>query len=81
MLTARDKARLEWHCRRGMLELDLLLQSFLKKGLDQLSAQQLKDFDLLLNCTDPELFAWLMGHETPEARELKEIVAFIRNND
>jgi antitoxin CptB len=81
MLDAREKARLEWHCRRGMLELDLILQRFLEKRLDSLSPQELKDFDSLLNCTDPELFAWFMGHEEPEAEEFKEIVALIRNND
>lgn len=81
MLTPQEKARLEWHCRRGMLELDLLLQHFLKNGLEQLSTQQLKNFDSLLSCTDPELFAWLMGHGTPETEELKEIVALIRNSN
>lgn len=81
MLDAREKARLTWHCRRGMLELDLILQRFLKQGLDQLSAKELNTFDTLLSCTDPELFAWFMGHEEPESKELKEIVAIIRNND
>jgi antitoxin CptB len=81
MLDAREKARLTWHCRRGMLELDLILQRFLKEGLERLSAQELNTFDSLLSCTDPELFAWLMGHEEPENQEFKEIVALIRNND
>ncbi|EHL30135.1 FAD assembly factor SdhE [Legionella drancourtii] len=81
MLDAREKARLTWHCRRGMLELDLILQRFLKQGLEQLSARELKTFDSLLSCTDPELFAWFMGHEEPENKEFKEIVAIIRNND
>lgn len=81
MLDAHEKARLTWHCRRGMLELDLILQRFLKQGLEQLSAKELNTFDALLSCTDPELFAWFMGHEEPENKELKEIVAIIRNND
>ena len=81
MLDAREKARLTWHCRRGMLELDLILQRFLEQGLDQLSAKELATFDALLSCTDPELFAWFMGHEEPENKEFKEIVAIIRNND
>ncbi|MFT4057941.1 MAG: succinate dehydrogenase assembly factor 2 [Legionella sp.] len=80
MFDAREKARLVWHCRRGMLELDLILQRFLEKRLNKLSEQELKSFDKLLSCTDPELFAWLMGHEEPELTEFKEIVALIRNN-
>lgn len=81
MLDAREKARLTWHCRRGMLELDLILQRFLEKHLDQLSEHELERFDALLSCTDPELFAWLMGHQEPELTEFKEIVALIRDSD
>lgn len=79
MLDAREKARLAWHCRRGMLELDLILQRFLEQGLDKLSAEELNAFDSLLSCTDPELFAWLMGQLDPEDNELKAIVTTIRN--
>jgi len=78
MLKVEEKARLSWHCRRGMLELDLILNSFLEKGLDLLSEPQINQFDSLLSCTDPELFAWLMGHEDPYDKELAEIVAFVR---
>ncbi|MBL7478835.1 succinate dehydrogenase assembly factor 2 [Legionella bononiensis] len=80
MLDAREKARITWHCRRGMLELDLILQRFLEQGLDLLNENELKSFDLLLSCTDPELFSWLMGHTEPEDTELNEIVTIIRNN-
>lgn len=78
MVNAEEKARLTWTCRRGMLELDLILNKFLQRGLDLLSEQQLKEFSCLLTQTDPELFAWLMGHEEPQNKELVEIVAFVR---
>jgi len=81
MLGEREKARLSWHCRRGMLELDLILQKFLEHGVEQLSVQEIKIFDSLLSHTDPELFSWLMGYEEPHDNELKEIVAIIRNSD
>ncbi|KTD50987.1 succinate dehydrogenase assembly factor 2 [Legionella quateirensis] len=80
MLDVREKARITWHCRRGMLELDLILQRFLEHGLELLNENELKSFDLLLSCTDPELFSWLMGHTKPEDTELNEIVTIIRNN-
>ncbi|WP_207387334.1 succinate dehydrogenase assembly factor 2 [Legionella rowbothamii] len=78
-MDAREKARLAWHCRRGMLELDLILQRFLEQGLDKLSADEVSAFDSLLSCTDPELYAWLMGQIDPEDNELKAIVTLIRN--
>ena len=81
MLDVREKARFSWHCRRGMLELDLILQRFLEKGIDQLTDNEIKTFDLLLSSTDPELFAWLMGHEDPQDKELAEIVTIIRTNN
>ena len=81
MLQPQEKARLAWHCRRGMLELDLILQRFLQQGIDNLNSEQLKAFDSLLNCTDPELFAWFMGHEEPQDKGLTEIVAIIRHTN
>ena len=75
------KTKLAWHCRRGMLELDLILQRFIKTHLDLLSSQEINAFDTLLGCTDPELYAWLMGYEEPIDKELKEIVIIIRNNN
>ena len=79
MLSTQEKARLAWHCRRGMLELDLILQSFLKNGLDKLTAEEIKAFNALLENTDPELFSWLMGNSNPLDQELYKIVTIIRN--
>ena len=70
--------RLRWCCRRGMLELDILLSPFLDKGYSQLSEQQRADFKRFLDCTDPELFAWLMGHESPPTEEFVELVRRIK---
>ncbi|KTC93301.1 succinate dehydrogenase assembly factor 2 [Legionella cincinnatiensis] len=81
MLDNQEKARLAWHCRRGMLELDLILQRFLEKHLDLISNEELEAFNHLLSCTDPELFAWLMGHDEPQENELKKIVAIIRSSN
>ena len=80
MLNSQEKSRLAWHCRRGMLELDLILQDFLKNKLETLTDEQISSFDLLLNCTDPELFAWFMGYEHPEDKQFHEIIALIRNH-
>lgn len=79
MLNSTERARLTWHCRRGMLELDLILQNFLKNGLDKLNFEQIQCFDNLLNCTDPELYAWLMGYDTPEDAQFHDLIAIIRH--
>lgn len=79
MIDSKEKARLAWHCRRGMLEVDLLLKKVLLEQVDSLTKAQLESFNQLLNCTDPEIFAWLMNYEEPP-KELKEIVELIRNH-
>jgi antitoxin CptB len=80
MNSAEDnKARYRWACRRGMLELDLLLLPFFENHFSTLSAEQQGHFVQLLDCTDPELFSWLMGHSSPEQPELAALVRIIRN--
>ena len=78
MITPQKKAKLIWNCRRGMLELDLMLSRFVSKHLDNLTDAQIRAFETLLNAQDPDLYVWLVGQETPPDKELAEIVAFIR---
>lgn len=75
------KAKLKWHCRRGMLELDLILMRFVEHHLDAMSDAQLTQFEALLACTDPELFSWFMEQEKPQDGELAAIVDFIKLHD
>jgi antitoxin CptB len=60
-----------------MLELDVLFMPFVEEAYDLLSAEQKLAFERLLECQDPELFAWFMGHETCEDTELNAMVQFI----
>ena len=70
-------ARLRWACRRGMLELDVILQPWLDGNFDGLSRAEHLLFARFLESPDPDLFAWLMGYETP-APEYADLVARIR---
>jgi len=40
-----ELARIHWHCRRGLLELDLVLAAFLERHLDRLDAQLTESYD------------------------------------
>lgn len=53
--------RLRWRCRRGMLELDLVLARFLEENYIKLTAQQQAEFDALLDLPDQELWALVRG--------------------
>ncbi|MGF1726942.1 succinate dehydrogenase assembly factor 2 [Photobacterium nomapromontoriensis] len=62
MLKADEKARVKWACRRGMLELDVLIMPFFEECFDVLPEQEQQDFISLLTCDDPDLFTWMMQH-------------------
>ncbi len=60
--------RIRWQCRRGMLELDLLLKRFLEQELARLDPGQVQVFKELLNEPDPVLLAWVMEQEEVPGR-------------
>ena len=80
MIDPLRKARILWHCRRGMLELDLILLKFAENHVQKLNSEQLTDFEEFLTCTDPEIYSWLMEYEKPEKKEFLELVKFILQN-
>lgn len=80
-ISPERKAKINWHCRRGMLELDLILGRFSKQHLETLTETQLDTFESLLNTPDPDLYAWLMGYESPVNKELADFVAYIKLHD
>lgn len=61
-----EHKRLMWHCRRGMLELDVLLLPFCREEYLTLSAEDQAKFVDLIACEDPDLFGWFMQHEVAE---------------
>ncbi|MDA8109202.1 MAG: succinate dehydrogenase assembly factor 2 [Betaproteobacteria bacterium] len=56
---ARD--RLKWKCRRGLLELDLVLERFLQGPAAQLTDEQLERLGELLEQPDNELWDAVCG--------------------
>ena len=72
--------RLKWACRRGMLELDVLLGNFLDKAYMGLPDEEKVLFVRLLDAPDPELFNWLMGKDMPLDPETGRIVEIIRHH-
>ena len=77
---ARSMSRLRWRCRRGMKELDMLLERFLERGYAELSEAEKGDFDALLACQDDELWAWFYQGREPDDAALERLVNRIREN-
>jgi len=53
--------RIRWHCRRGLLELDIVLARFLQRHLEQLSETERQAFKRLLQCSDNDLWDMVSG--------------------
>ncbi len=71
--------RLRWQCRRGMLELDLLLNRFLHTGFPDLDPAQRVAFNRLLAYQDQILYDWFMGHAVPADPDIRDLVARIQS--
>jgi len=65
----KELDRVRWRCRRGMLELDIVLQRFVDKYYAQLSEDELQQFDTLLNLPDNDL--WDMITTKKEVGDVK----------
>lgn len=77
--TISSSARLRWACRRGMLELDLLLLPFFERIFATLSEHDQQLFEQLLSCNDQELYNWLIKHESVTYPELTSLVERVRH--
>ena len=73
-----QKAKLKWHCRRGMRELDLLLEGFLEDHYDALEPANRESFERLLDCRNEDLMDWLIEGKSPQDERLTGILEQIR---
>ena len=65
----KELDRVRWRCRRGMLELDIVLQRFVDKHYTQMNETELQQFDTLLNLSDNDL--WDMITAKKEVGDIK----------
>lgn len=80
-MNAADEAelrRLRWRCRRGMRELDQLLERYLDREWRQSSGAEREVFLRLLETEDDRLWHWFMGHEAADDGEIQILVERIR---
>ena len=78
MVDVAEVNRMRWAARRGMLELDLLLEPFVNEHYAGLSESDRVTFERLMTCQDQDLFAYLMQRVQPEDAALARMVEQIR---
>jgi antitoxin CptB len=72
-----DYQRLLWRSRRGMKELDLLLERFVRERYAAATASQKCAFAQLLELPDPVVADYLLGHAIPPEAHLRELTGLI----
>ena len=74
-----DPGQLEWRCRRGTLELDLLMSRFLKEAYYTAPINQQRAFQKLLDYPDDKLSDLLSGTEISLDKDVVDVVERICN--
>jgi antitoxin CptB len=75
-LTEQER-RLQWHCRRGLKELDVILGPFMDEHYRALSPADKALFARLVECEDMDLFNWFMQQDKPADPGLEHIIGLI----
>ncbi len=78
MLERLAQEKLKWKCRRGLLELDIVLERMLRTRLDTLDEQSLAQLEVLLELPDNDLWDIVKGKSDDYAPSLDEMVAMLR---
>ena len=73
-MNSHKKNRLQWNCRRGLLELDLVFQRF----LPHVEEAEVENLNQLLDLPDNDLWDIVIGRSNAYAPHLSEIVARLR---
>lgn len=71
--------RLRWRCRRGLLELDLILSRFAERELERMSEEELQNFAALLDYPDNELWDLVSGRRRCFDARLQPIVSRLQS--
>ena len=76
---ADEMNRLRWQCRRGLLELDLVLERFLERHGDHLQGEHLASFKTLLDYADNDLLDLIRARAECTDSRLAEVLGWMRN--
>ena len=63
---------------RGTQESDLILGSFADDTLGSFDESQLNRFEALLDCSDPDLFDWILGGTEPPTEHDHDVLRMLR---
>lgn len=68
------KKRYKWQCRRGLKEVEVVLEPYLEEFFVSDSPEEQALFGRLLECQDADLFEWFMRRSHAPDEELDAFV-------
>jgi antitoxin CptB len=69
-----------WRCRRGLLELDIVLQRFMDQYYTRLDQQGLKQFERLLSLPDNDLWDLITARQVTIDPDLQPILELLQKS-
>jgi antitoxin CptB len=82
LLDERQRGRLLWSCRRGLLENDLLIERFFHRHGASLTVRQARGLSSLMDLSDNDLMDLLLRRSEPGPElatdEVLEVLALLR---
>jgi antitoxin CptB len=70
--------RARWRCRRGLLELDIVLQHFMDEHYAELSETELLQFEILLDLPDNDLWEMIAMRKEMEHTNLQPVLHLLQ---
>ncbi|MHB8667985.1 MAG: FAD assembly factor SdhE [Burkholderiales bacterium] len=77
-MSTEELNRLRWQCRRGLLELDLVLERFIERHGEHLQGEHLASFKILLSYADTDLLDLIRARAECSDPRLAEVVQWMR---
>ncbi|HEX8874291.1 MAG TPA: succinate dehydrogenase assembly factor 2 [Nitrosospira sp.] len=62
----KELERVRWRCRRGLLELDIILQRFVDEHYAKLDETEIRQFETLLDLSDNDLWDMIALKQTDD---------------
>ncbi len=74
----KELERVRWRCRRGLLELDIVLGCFIQQRYPILDTEQRMVFDELLDLPDMELWDLVTGKKEPTPAQQNVVLEWLK---
>jgi antitoxin CptB len=76
----KEFERARWRCRRGLLELDIILQRFMDRHYAELDEQELAQFERLLDLPDNDLWDLIAKRQANVDENVQQVLKLLQKS-